>query len=468
MFLWKSFPPLMESEDFFIRRWHSRVGEKTVREWKAEGHLVLKGPRYHLVESPRRHVYVSTFGPIPGLTFLPLAALLYTVDPAYPDIPQLVLSAAKLHGSVLVAASALFLFLMALGFTSRSRALLLAAAYAVCTCAWAIASQNLWQQTVNIFFVCLGSMLFLRNPDDRRLAAASGFAFGAALACRHTSAIIVVSVALYLFLYHKKSLSTFALGVLPVPLAIAFYNFHYFGSPLSFGQEIIGHQIAQTKTGSPDLWQTPFYLGALGLLASPSRGLLVFSPFLAFSALGMVKIWRDARYRPLRPLTIATVLAMALQCKWFDWWGGWAYGYRPWLDAVPLLVLFLAPVIDWIWAGKIKRLAFSSMLAWSCFVQFIGAFAYDKTWNERLMHVVLSPSSAKPSAHFTQAEAEALVQKSGGTYIGTTFCNIDLTYCRYRLWSIEDSIIGYYIARFSETRKNRFDSGWRDLAFFRD
>jgi hypothetical protein len=182
----------------------------------------------------------------------------------------------------------------------------------------------------------------------------------------------------------------------------------------------------------------------------------------------MVKTWLDARYHSLRPLTIATAAVMALQCKWFDWWGGWTYGYRPWLDAVPLLVVFIAPVIDWIWEAKTRRLVFSAALAWSCFVQFVGAFAYDKSWNERLMHVVLVPTSPKPSAHFTQAAAEALAQKTGGTYIGTTFCNIDLTYCRYRLWSIEDNIIGYYIARFREARRNRFDSGWRDFVLFRD
>ena len=468
MFLWKSSPPLIESDDFFIRRWHFRVGDKSVREWKDEGFLVLRGPRYHLVESPRRHVHVSTFGPIPGITFLPLSALIYAIDHSYGENAPLVLSAGKLHGSLLIAASALFLFLMALGFTSRGRALLLAVAYGVGTCAWAIASQNVWQQTVNTFFICLGCLFFLRNPDDRRLSAASGAAFGVAMACRHTSAIMVAFIALYLLRYHRKSAYSFALGVLPVPVAIGFYNFYYFGSPFSFGQEIIGHQMALTKTGSPDLWQTPFYIGALGLLASPSRGLLVFSPFLAFSGLGMLKIWLDARYRALRPLTIATVLVMALQCKWFDWWGGWAYGYRPWLDAVPLLILFLVPVIDWIWEGSAKRLVFSSLLAWSCFVQFIGAFAYDKAWNERMLYVMLSPGQSKPSAYFTQAEAEALAKSSGGSYLGPTNCNIDHTYCRYRLWSIRDNMIAYYVAHFSEARKHRFDSGWRELALFRN
>jgi hypothetical protein len=32
-----------------------------------------------------------------------------------------------------------------------------------------------------------------------------------------------------------------------------------------------------------------------------------------------------------------------VQSKWFDWWGGWTYGYRPWLEAVPVLVLCMIP-----------------------------------------------------------------------------------------------------------------------------
>ena len=36
------------------------------------------------------------------------------------------------------------------------------------------------------------------------------------------------------------------------------------------------------KTGEPVLWRAPF-VGAFGLVVSPSRGLLVFSPFLVFA-----------------------------------------------------------------------------------------------------------------------------------------------------------------------------------------
>jgi hypothetical protein len=310
-------------------------------------------------------------------------------------------------------------------------------------------------------------MFFLRSPDKPRSLAISGAAFGAAMACRATSGILLVAVAVYLARYHRKSLLAFVLGSLPVPAVIAFYNWYYFGSPISFGQELAGHSMALEKTGSPELWQTPLLQGILGLLVSPSRGLLIFSPFIGVSALGVVQIWRDARYRVLRPLTVAVVLIMALQCKWFDWWGGWTYGYRPWLDVVPLLVLFLVPALESIWESRAKKGLFITALVWSCLVQLVGAFAYDKSWNDREVFMVELPGGTKPVIRFTEANAEQLARTRGGTYRGPIYCNIDWPECRRRLWSHEDSIIAYHIADFGVTRKRRYDSAWGDLSVFR-
>jgi hypothetical protein len=463
MFKWKSQAPLWESDDFYVRRWHDVVGDRTTLKWKEQGKLAFNGPRYHLVESRKRGVYVSTFGPIPGFTFLPLASIFHLFDPNFSRDPLELFTVSKLHAALLVSASAVLLFLMALAFTTRRRALLLAGAYAVGTCAWAIASQNVWQQTVNTLFICIGCMFFLRDPNRPRFAAASGAAFGAAMACRPTSAFLLIAVFVYLALQHRKSMLPLALGSLPVPALIAVYNWYYFGNPLSFGQEIVGHTTAMEKTGSPELWQTPFHWGALGLLVSPSRGLLVFSPFLVAAAAGVVKIWRDSRYRALRPLTVATLAIMAVQCKWFDWWGGWTYGYRPWVDAAPLLVLFIAPVIDAIWTRRTTLIAFGVALGWSCFVQAIGAFAYDKVWNDRMLFVVRLPNHVRPIARFTREAAERLAARSGGEYIGPSYCNVDQPYCRHRLWALDDSIIPYYIAHFGESRGRRFPTAWRQL-----
>jgi hypothetical protein len=408
-------------------------------------------------------VFVSTFGPIPGITFVPIVAALRLINPTYDRSPLLALSAGKFHGAVLTAASAVFLFLIALQYVSRWRAMLIAGIFGLATCAWSIQSQNVWQQTVSTFFLCAGIFCYLRLPESRVAQLLGGFAFGVALACRHTGALLIVPAFAYMFFYHRRTSWFMALGTIPAPSLIGFYNWYYFGSPFSFGQELVGHGTALEKTGSPDLWQTPFFQGAMGLLFSPSRGLLVFSPFFILLPLGIYHVFRKPEYRPLRALCLGSFAIMALQCKWFDWWGGWTYGYRPWLDAIPVLILCLVPVIESATTGRLRPALLGASLAWSAFVQFLGAFTYDKFWNERTLHVVQIPGRTKPEALFTEDSAETRAGQVGGTYLGPTKCNIDMTYCRYRLWSPKDSIILYYLTHFREARAHRPRTTWAVL-----
>jgi len=183
--------------------------------------------------------------------------------------------------------------------------------------------------------------------------------------------------------------------------------------------------MARYKTGSDQLWQTPLWLGAAGLLASPSRGLLIYSPFLAAAFAGAVAAWRDPRWRALRFLTVAVPLLWLPGFLWFDWWGGFAYGYRPILDSVPLLALLYLPVLAPILERRAWRAVFVAALAWSVFVQALGAFAYSPAgWNAKL---------------------------------GDQAASIDLPAYRSRLWSFSDWQIGYLITHFRRARSERAD-----------
>lgn len=463
MFHWRSTAPLIQRDDFSVDSWEDQVAGKTLGEWRAQNALHFKKPRYYLLESPVRHVYVSTFGPIPGITFVPIVAVLRLINPVYDVHHTLSLSAAKLHGALLMAASSVLLFLTAMRYTTRWRALLIGAIFGLATCAWSIQSQNVWQQTVSSFLICIGIFFFTRAPESPRDQLIAGLAFGAATACRHTGALMLVCAFAYLAIYHRKSAIYLALGSIPVPAAIAGYNWYLFGSVFSFGQELVGYKTALEKTGSPDLWQTPLLKGAWGLLVSPSRGLLVFSPFFVFAAVGLFRIFRDPRYRALRPLSIGALCIMALQCKWFDWWGGWTYGYRPWADGIPVLCLCLVPTVANLTPRSVRAVLFGALIVWSVFVQFIGAFAYDKNWNDRMLYAVDVPGRANPLLRLTEAAALELARERGGAYVGTDLCNIDERRCRYRLWSLPDNIILYYVSYFREARAHRPRTAWSAL-----
>jgi hypothetical protein len=241
-----------------------------------------------------------------------------------------------------------------------------------------------------------------------------------AVLCRPTSGVVVLVMGLWLLMKNRGAVLPYVAGGLPAAAALGIYHWHYFGDPWSFGQTERGQTIALEKTGSPELWQTPLWEGVAGLLISPSRGLFIYSPFLLLGLMGIYRIWREREFAVLRPLTLCAFGLLVVAAKWFDWWGGWTYGYRPIVDAMPLFILFLVPVISWATARAWRAQVFALLLAWSVMVQFIGAFAYDLgSWNNL-----------------------------GGR-------NIDQPEHRHRLWSWSESQIEHYLLNFPEARDTR-------------
>lgn len=436
------FGPL-EAPLMFI--WAERLGEEqtpvTIQSWRHRapgsavtfaddyraGRLEWLGARYFLVPTQRARVatgeplYASAFGPATGLTALPAAVAAKALGADLSDA-YVVFRIAKWTAALLTAGSVAMVFLTALSFATHGGALVLAGLYAFGTCVWTISAQSLWQQTAETFFVTLGVLCLVRGRTVMTRGFAAGLAFAAAAACRPTAGLVGIAAAAYLAVDDRRSLGIFLLAGLPVGLALATYNVHYFGSPFNFGQLTAGAAQALVKTGSPALWQTPPWLGAAGLLFSPSRGLLIYSPFLAAAFVGGVIAWRGERYRALRFLTIAVPLLWLPAFAWFDWWGGWTYGYRPIVDTAPLLALLCIPAMQALERPRMKT-AFALAAGWSLLVQILGVLAYTpEAWNDRAMGA------------------------------GGTRANVDLPQYRYRLWSFRDWQIGYLLANLAKEK----------------
>ena len=395
------------------------------------GRLHFSGPHYYLVPTLRQRpatgepLFASIFGPAAGVVAIPVAAAARVLGVNLRD--ELALwTLAKLSASLLVAGSAALVFLTAARFLCLGRALLLTAAYALGTCVWSISSQALFQQTPALFFLALGAFLIICTEQPWLRGAGAGFAFAAAAACRPTCVLVVIAAAAFLLKDNRRALAAFVAGASLVGFALIAYNLFYFDTPLSFGQLDVSPRFAKFKTGSPALWQTPLWLGAAGLLLSPSRGLLIYSPFLAAAFAGAVLVWKDERYRRLRFITAASLALWLPAFVWFDWWGGWTYGYRPIVDSTPFLALLCIPVLDAVLDRRAWRLAFSLALAWSLIVQLAGAFLYTPWgWNARLL-----------DADGTRAD-------------------IDQPLYRHRLWSFSDWQILYFLANAEAARADR-------------
>ncbi len=149
----------------------------------------------------------------------------------------------------------------------------------------------------------------------------------------------------------------FAAGVLAMLAVVGWSNWARFGRPWRTGYE-----------AEMDRWFSPLTEGLAGLLASPGRGLLLYFPTVLLAAACTRAGWR--RHPPSTLLAWGSLAALLLlYARWGDWHGGWCWGPRFLVPALPLLALLCAPFFEtpptrplWRWGGR-ALVAASALLA---------------------------------------------------------------------------------------------------------
>jgi hypothetical protein len=149
-------------------------------------------------------------------------------------------------------------------------------------------------------------------------------------------------------------------------LFVLVYQSVYFGSPWTHG-----------FTGGLARFSEPWGHGHLGLLVSPAKGLLVFTPLVIVAVAGLVRAFRQGDRWLAATLGAAAAAHWVLIGRWSEWHGGESWGPRLMTDALPLLFLFLPEGIN-LWPRAAAALGVLSVA-----VQALGAFSYDYRW-ERL------------------------------------------------------------------------------------
>jgi len=453
----------------------------------AAGRLSLVGPKYYLAPTvdPERLGYANTFGIGAGAFAIPTVAIASLFMDDWTENEALLWFAGKFTASLCVALSVGVLFLAAIRLTSTSAATAIAIAYGAGTCVWSISSQSLWQSGPNVLMLSLAIYCLLRIREHSVWAAGCGAAVGLAVLCRPTSALVVIAIGGYLLaqaIWQQRdsapqqtraaALRSFLLFIaagLPWAVLLGAYNWYYLGTPWNFGQLAGSELVAAAKNNSTQLWHANLIPSLYGILASPSRGLLVFSPILLFGFWGAVRAWRGQAFAALRPLTVAVVMMLFVQAAWFDWYGGWSFGYRALVDVCPLLAICAVAVIGEI-AIRPSRLALCGvLLLFSIGVQSLGAFAYDVVgWNNRAAYLVEEVSGGEGSKLATKQKETAPATRrvvidpfhaqqlaAGNVRVQKIGLDIDRPAFRHRLWSLSDSQIVYYATHFTESRRTR-------------
>jgi hypothetical protein len=157
----------------------------------------------------------------------------------------------------------------------------------------------------------------------------AGSAFYAVLTRPLEGSLLVPAVVALLFLPWRRALGPPSIQIAAWLLGVVvtlLLNWVRFGAPLSFGYR------------TSDLaWTTPIWVGLPGALVSPGRGVLWEFPGLLLAGVGTALLWRQRRWLEALVLAGLPVVLFLEACQYFDWVGGWDWGFRFFQPALPLV-----------------------------------------------------------------------------------------------------------------------------------
>jgi len=322
---------------------------------------------FWMVPRPGGHV-ISLYPVVTPLLVAPLylPAVVYVEALGWTDARVDLVGRAmeKLAASLLAALSVSLLYLLLRRRTRPAVALLLTVAYAFGTTTWVTSSQALWQHGAAQLLI-VGALLALTAPCTVRRAIAAGLLIGFVAGNRPPDAILAAALGVYGLWWAGRRRAPLLAVAAALPAALVLlYNVVVSGSFAG------GYGLR----GNPSFFQHDLWTGIAGVLVSPTKGLLVFSPFLVF----LVLAWRYVpTNREERRLTIAMTTGVLLQILLYakgDWRGGLSWGPRYMTDLLPFLIWMLAPVVEALRGAG--RAAFVVAVALAVGIETIGAFWY--------------------------------------------------------------------------------------------
>ncbi|MCX7838995.1 MAG: hypothetical protein N2559_06015 [Anaerolineae bacterium] len=358
-----SFLPLviLESGDFTLEKYHNFF----IQNWHSP---------YFVAEVNGR--LVSRYPIAPAILAIPFYGIpLGTGWLAHPHrdwlvFPWSVFYPAKFAAAFITALAVTMFFFCACELADARTSALVTLAFAFGTSVWSTASQALWQHTPSLLFQLIGVWFVLRGRHQGALAVAPGaLFFSAATIARANNALPALLFTLYVFIEYRAALTRWIVWAIPPVVLAVIYNTLYNGSPFVFG-----YQEGFTQTMS---WLR--LDGIVGLFLSPSRGLLIYSPFLALTLYGA---WLARRESARRFYLFAALVfvGMTYNVSMFqNWDGGWGYGTRLLVDALPYLTFLLLPAL--LRLGHIARGAFWASIAYAAILQAFGLWDYGVRWH---------------------------------------------------------------------------------------
>jgi len=261
----------------------------------------------------------------------------------------------------------------------------LTALFAIGTGNWSTSSQALWPHTFGVPAI-LGCFYAVERFSSQHTQSSAwqwtaGIFAAFALAIRPTNVALLPALAIVLWIQRAR-VADYARIFVPALVAaglVISYNIAVFGRALG------GYQAKAN---------TDFFSGLAGILASPGRGLLIYTPVAVFAVCAFFPGAGELR-RKHRPLVAAAAVFMVAQIAiisvWPVWWGGYCWGPRLLTEILPSMMVLIAigmPVIH----GPLKWV-FVAAAVYGCFIQALGVYCYPKgRWDHLPVSVDNAPA----------------------------------------------------------------------------
>ena len=340
----------------------------------AAGKVTYLEPWAYWMVRTRQHDLASLYPVVTPLLVAPLylPAVLWLDAHGWeqPQVDRVAELMEKISASFLASVVSVLMFLLLRREGSRW-SLPLALVFAFGTNTWMISSQALWQHGSGELLVGLALLLVVAPASPMRIALLGAVCIFMA-ASRPPDGLIAGAIVLFTVWSRRRSaLWLFAGAAVPLA-ALLYYNLNFIGH--------IAGGYALVKP--PNNFFQSGWSGLAGLLVSPTRGLLVFSPFFVFIPLGLMQRLRTPGSRGLAVALSFAVAAQVLLYSLGDWRAGVSWGPRWLTDLLPIMIWMLAPV-PLVLRSHARGLLIIAMAA-SVGVQTIGAFWYTKTSDARI------------------------------------------------------------------------------------
>ncbi len=299
--------------------------------------------------------------------------------------PLVVETMAKFCASLIAALSAGVLYLALRKKAGANAALIITLIYSLASNTFSTSSQALWRQ--GFTELCFAFLLWAlwREGSAEQRAFWAGLALAAATANKLADVAILLPFLVYFARRSRRELLASLAPMSVLGLLVLAYNLHYFHSLLGGYPNPFLPPMRTFPTG---VGRTSFSVGLAGLMASPSRGLLIYAPWTVFALWGAVRMWKQNAYGWARYLIVGMTAVYVLQAKFGQWWGGWCFGPRYMTDLLPFFALFLLAVWEGVRRSKALTAAMVAALGASLWVQVVGVYYYPRgQWDSKPVSV---------------------------------------------------------------------------------